>query len=395
MNVIGAALSRAAALRTPLGSRRRRSQRDFHAIPRDFDPAARKFGRLRGGLVQNGIGVIDVHQDPARGGRQTIQPLEHPARTALRKVADIAGPLSTKSRGRSSHRPSRTCRPPAHRRRIAWRPTTARRWRPIPEHTPQFFRCFASSMTSARLSPSTGAVAVRRVRRRLAGDRQRAPPHPRHRVHRENRVLQVDAAAVHAAKVTEHLKDRVAAGQIRIGAVCAPHGPRTHRFSQHVQPGRMVDLPVNEDDGGNGGVAYRTARLQIRTRLQLGQDVRRGVHQHPSRPPSCDGDGRLGPGTAVQCSRAKTRAVWAIAIPLGKTAPGGRTQHPDFHEGGRRRPHARAHALASQRFDTYIVISIPNRNSMACGVSHFISKLLFEVPPHGPPAARSAESAAS
>src|ERR1700704_6295668 len=36
----------------------------------------------------------------------------------------------------------------------------------------------------------------------------------------------------------------------------------------------------------------------------------------------------------------------------------------------------RAHTLANQRWDTYIVISIPNRNSTACGVSHFMSKLL-------------------
>jgi hypothetical protein len=36
----------------------------------------------------------------------------------------------------------------------------------------------------------------------------------------------------------------------------------------------MVDLPVDEDDRDDGAVAYRTARLQIRIRLQLRQDVR-------------------------------------------------------------------------------------------------------------------------
>jgi hypothetical protein len=37
---------------------------------------------------------------------------------------------------------------------------------------------------------------------------------------------------------------------------------------------------------------------------------------------------------------------------------------------------SRTNTLANQRFDTYIVISIPNRNSMAVGVSHVISMLL-------------------
>ena len=38
---------------------------------------------------------------------------------------------------------------------------------------------------------------------------------------------------------------------------------------------------------------------------------------------------------------------------------------------------SRTNTLANQRFDTYIVISIPNRNSMAVGVSHVISMLLM------------------
>jgi hypothetical protein len=36
----------------------------------------------------------------------------------------------------------------------------------------------------------------------------------------------------------------------------------------------MVDLAVDEDDAGDGGIAYRSARLQIRIRLQLHQDIR-------------------------------------------------------------------------------------------------------------------------
>jgi hypothetical protein len=41
------------------------------------------------------------------------------------------------------------------------------------------------------------------------------------------------------------------------------------------------------------------------------------------------------------------------------------------------------------------VISMPNRNSTACGVSHFILKLLYEVPVHSPPNTEFPESAAS
>jgi hypothetical protein len=72
-------------------------------------------------------------------------------------------------------------------------------------------------------------------------------------------------------------------------------------------------------------------------------------------------------------------AVWAIAIPLGETAPGGRPQNPDFHKKVGAARSTRANTLAIQRLDTYIVISMPNRNSTACGVSHFILKLLYEL----------------
>jgi hypothetical protein len=88
-------------------------------------------------------------------------------------------------------------------------------------------------------------------------------------------------------------------------------------------------------------------------------------------------------------------AVWAIAIPLGETAPGGRPQNPDFHKKAGAARSTRANTLAIQRLDTYIVISMPNRNSTACGVSHFILKLLYELRVHTPPNTEFPESAAS
>src|SRR3984957_7075130 len=55
------------------------------------------------------------------------------------------------------------------------------------------------------------------------------------------------------------------------------------------------------------------------------------------------------------------------------------------------------HALPNQRLDTYIVISMPNRNSTACGVSHFISDSYINCrsilrPPRGVPNQRHHET---
>jgi hypothetical protein len=55
-----------------------------------------------------------------------------------------------------------------------------------------------------------------------------------------------------------------------------------------------------------------------------------------------------------------------------------------FSRRGRRAcPLTRAVALSTyQRLATYMVISMPNRNSTACGVSHFIANPLEQVRPH-------------
>jgi len=44
--------------------------------------------------------------------------------------------------------------------------------------------------------------------------------------------------------------------------------------------------------------------------------------------------------------------------------------------GKKRGPRKRAARVAFQRFDTYIVISMPKRKSTAVGVSHFMVKVL-------------------
>jgi hypothetical protein len=71
-------------------------------------------------------------------------------------------------------------------------------------------------------------------------------------------------------------------------------------------------------------------------------------------------------------------AIRAVAIPLGEAAAGGRPKNPDL-----------------QRLETYIVISMPNRISIACGVSHFMMNLLELVPFDVPTEGAAVESATS
>ena len=64
-------------------------------------------------------------------------------------------------------------------------------------------------ITNATLSPGDRRFAIRGIRRRLAGHRQRAPPHALHTVDCELAV-ELDAAPIDAAKVGEHAEDRIA-----------------------------------------------------------------------------------------------------------------------------------------------------------------------------------------
>jgi len=94
---------------------------------------------------------------------------------------------------------------------------------------------------------------------------------------------------------------------------------------------------------------------------------------------------------ALQGPGSMAGAVGAVAVPLGKTAPGGRPEHTNFHAGRIERAcrPARAGALSTyQRLATYMVISMPNRNSTACGVSHFMSHPLGQVRFHAAGIAR-------
>src|ERR1700683_2106036 len=91
------------------------------------------------------------------------------------------------------------------------------------------------------------------------------------------------------------------------------------------------------------------------------------------------------PRTAIDdCVRGRARKVPArkpaqlgqLQFHCGKPPPAADPKTRIFTK-RRARPLARARAQgADQRLSTYMVISMPNRNSIACGVSHFILKLL-------------------
>ena len=103
-------------------------------------------------------------------------------------------------------------------------------------------------------------------------------------------------------------------------------------FAQAEQAGGVVDLAVHQDDRADAGVAQRPARLHRGEALQLRADVRRGIAQHPVHAVIGNRDGRLGAGLGIQAAVAKACAVDAVAVPLRKTATGGRTQDLDEHE---------------------------------------------------------------
>lgn len=159
--------------------------------------------------------------------------------------------------------------------------------------------------------------------------------------------------------------------------VGTPDRPRPRGLPQHEQAGGVIDLPIDEDDRNNRAVACGAAGLQHWIGLQLSQDVGRSIDQRPrSFRAAGYGDRGLGSRARDQCTLAYTGAVAAVAIPLRETAPGSGSQHPNFQASmGTARVRGLAPGLL-QRLAMYIVISMPNRKSIACGVSHFMTLLL-------------------
>src|SRR5262245_494309 len=111
--------------------------------------------------------------------------------------------------------------------------------------------------------------------------------------------------------------------------------------------------------------------------VDLCGDVRRRIDQGPGALGAAgNGDGGLGTRAGCESPATHAGAVPAVAIPLWEPAAGGGSQHSNLQgSAGAARLRGLAPGLL-QRLAMYIVISMPKRKSIACGVSHFMTLLL-------------------
>jgi hypothetical protein len=288
----------------------------------------RALGRV---LVEDRIGVVDVDQEAPGRRRQFAEPLDHSARTRLRQVADLAGQLGSDAQaghfivgpeGSVDHH----CIGVRHgieRGRV-----DRAEARCIEQAPPAPDICDRDADVVAR----NRMVAVRRVRRRLARQRQRAKPQPGHARDFKALAVQRNALAGDAAVMRQHAQDGIALGQVLRDGVGAPQWQRRAALAQHEQAGRMIDLAVHQQHRGDCAVAQLPGRLQRWPGTDLLQHVGRGIEQHAVgtaiRP---DEDRGLGAWLRPQRAGTQARAIAAIAVPLGKAAAGGRTQDRDSH----------------------------------------------------------------
>ena len=144
-------------------------------------------------------------------------------------------------------------------------------------------------------------------------------------------AFQLDALPVQATvPVAKHGEQWKARGQVLVNHVGAPHFVWA-AFTQAEQPGGVIDLAVQQHDGGNARIPQRTARLHGREALQLRTDVRGGVAQHPVHPIVGQGNGRLRAGRGTQTAITEACAIHAVAVPLWKTTASGGPENLDVH----------------------------------------------------------------
>ncbi|MNZ83967.1 hypothetical protein D3C78_1027110 [compost metagenome] len=212
-------------------------------------------------------------------------------------------------------------------------------------------------------------VAVRRVRRRRAAQRDRREAQRRAGGDGEALVEGDRIPAQAAVPVAEHVEQREAGGQVLVDHLAAPHLVRA-ALAQGQQAGGVVDLAVQQDQRADRRVAQRAGRLQGRERLDLCADVRRGVADDPVDPVVGQGDGGLGTRLGTQGAFAQAAAVAAVAVPLRETAAGGGTEDTDMHgqfPSGKPRT---GRGYVDQRLAKYIVTSKPMRRSVKAGLVH-------------------------
>lgn len=140
-----------------------------------------------------------------------------------------------------------------------------------------------------------------------------------------------DRLPIRTAIVRQHPRQGQTFGQVLPDRSCAMH-TQPPAFSQHHQAGDMVDLRIHEQHCGDACVARRPPGLQRWRGTNLGQNVRRRIDQKPVQTVGRDGNGRLRARQRTDRTRAITRAIAAVAIPLRETASGRGAKHDDSHE---------------------------------------------------------------
>ena len=175
-------------------------------------------------------------------------------------------------------------------------------------------------------------VAMRRIRRRLARQRDSAENKPRGTLDAEAVVFAGGhLLPVHTAIMAENGEQRVARGQVFADHVGAVDRQWLLGLAQHQQSGSMVDLAVHEDDARDGRVADAACRLCFGEGLDLGKQIGGGVEQNPVDVIAGDGDGRLGSPAGFDAAFAQAVAIRAVTVPLRETSSRRGAQHPDFH----------------------------------------------------------------
>ena len=310
----------------------------------------------------------------ARG--QAAEPFEHAALAALGEMAEVAGALL-----RDTHAnhlvvaPERTVDEHARGSLHAFE-------QPLVDRTES--RGIHGGMAAAAVLEDEGHVvagngrgAVRRIRRGLARHRQRAPAeHPAHLSTMNGRSSSMRRRST-PQKCGEHSEHGIAVGQVGIGAVRAPDRPRA-AWIRAACRAPSCDRPV------------RRPGPRRRARCRAARDSAADPGE-PAIAPRMSGEAltstqRAGsrPLTAMEdCVRGRARRVPArkpaqfgqLQFHWGKPPPAADPRMRIFTEEWAP-PRLRARALSTyQRLATYMVISMPNRNSVACGVSHFMRLL--------------------
>ena len=280
-------------------------------------------------LVEDRVGVVDVDQHLARGGRQLVQPLEHAASAGLRQV-----PHGARGLGRGAEADHLVVGP---QRAIDQHAVGGLHRRPHmrlhlaqPGRVEQALAAGRIDERDADVVARLRAVAVRRVRWRIAGQRQGFEAEAGRAVDGKAR-LQREFAPVDSTVMAEHAEHRVAHRQVLAHAGGAPHRPRLAMLAQHVEAGGVVDLGIDQHDRRDAGVAQRARRLQRREAPDLLQHVGGGVEQHPVLVVATGGNRRLGTGLGADASLAQAVAVGAVAVPLRKATTGCGAEHADLH----------------------------------------------------------------